>query len=62
MSEKKKKSSGADLIESAYWCIVTAVYLLVSFWTGQWGVTWIIWVAAPGIYGIISALIERNRK
>ncbi|MBR6790328.1 MAG: helix-turn-helix transcriptional regulator [Oscillospiraceae bacterium] len=62
VTEKKKKSSGVDLIESAYWCIVTAIYLLVSFWTGQWGVTWIIWVAAPGIYGIISALIERNKK
>ena len=29
-----------------YWCVVTAVYLLISFLTGRWDKTWLIWVCA----------------
>ena len=29
----------------AYWCLVTAVYLAVSFWNNNWEKSWIIWAA-----------------
>lgn len=30
----------------AYWCLVTAVYLAVSFWNNNWEKSWIIWAVA----------------
>lgn len=33
VSEKEEKSADDYSFEGAYWCIVTAVYLLLSFWT-----------------------------
>lgn len=37
-----------------YWGIVTAVYLLVSFLTRDWGMTWVVWPVAGVIWGAIS--------
>jgi len=50
--EKQKK---ADRIGGIYWPIVVAVYLAVSFITGQWGATWIIWPVAAVAFGAVSA-------
>jgi transcriptional regulator with XRE-family HTH domain len=37
-----------------YWGIVTAAYLLVSFLTRDWGMTWVVWPVAGVIWGAIS--------
>ena len=50
--EKSKKTRGK--YEDSYWIMVTAIYFLISFWTRKWGITWIIWIFAAGIYNIIS--------
>lgn len=37
-----------------YWLIITIIYLLVSFSTGDWHITWIIWLIASAVrYAII---------
>ena len=43
-----------NLIDSVYWGLTTVIYLAVSFLSGAWNVTWIIWVLA----GVLSPLIE----
>ena len=60
--KKDKKGKELDTIATVYWCIVTAVYLGWSFWTFQWGITWIIWPVAGVLYGAIAAIYSAVRK
>lgn len=45
-------------ILSMYWLIVTFIYLAISFITGQWGITWIIWILAAVFESIIKTIFE----
>lgn len=46
-----------------YWAAVTALYLLVSFLTMAWSITWVIWPVAGTVYGIVAeAWRRRNRQ
>ena len=42
--------------------IVVVVYLLISFWTMHWGITWIIFLIAAAIDNIIKAIFELTKK
>ncbi len=44
-------------IRSAYWPLVVAVYFLLSFGTGKWYITWIIFLIAPALDSIIKTMI-----
>lgn len=46
---KSKKARTLEAFMKIYWCIVLLVYLGVSFSTGRWALTWIIWVIATAI-------------
>lgn len=50
---RKRGAKKAEKIQSIYWITVTAVYLAWSFYTMDWGRTWIIWPVA----GVLSAVI-----
>ena len=41
-----------------YWIVIVAVYLLVSFLTSAWGITWIIWPLAGVLSGIIRTIVN----
>ena len=43
-------------ISGIYWPCITALYLVVSFWTRQWNSTWIIWAAAGILFPAVAAL------
>lgn len=45
-------------IMSVYWSTVTCIYLIISFLTFEWGITWIIWPIAA----VIEALIKNIWK
>ena len=47
-------------ISGIYWGCVTAVYLLVSFLTMEWHITWVIWPVAGILWGVVSS-IYRNQ-
>ena len=40
----------------AYWSIVTAAYLAVSFITRRWDMTWIIWPVAGVLFGVVGEI------
>ena len=42
-------------ISGAYWCMVVALYLALSFLTNRWDRTWIVWPCAGVLYGAICA-------
>lgn len=60
--EKKKKARAMEWFDTAYWCGMTVLYFLVSFETGKWGMTWIIWIAAAGLYSILETYIGKSKK
>lgn len=65
MEEKEKKETLMGAVMGFYWCIVTAIYLLISFLSRQWGYTWIIWPVAgvlSGAIGIVVNYVTKNRK
>ncbi|SHJ83892.1 helix-turn-helix domain-containing protein [Hespellia stercorisuis] len=62
--EKKAETRGTERFSRIYWCLVTAVYLGLSFYTNGWDRTWIIWpcagVAFAGIRGIVYAVSKKQ--
>ena len=50
----------------AYWCLVTAVYLAVSFWNDNWKRSWIIWAVAglvfAALYSAVRAWADRKNQ
>ena len=56
---KRKKSSGnkvLDSIMSVYWPTVTCLYLIYSFITFDWYISWIIWPIAAVVRGLILGI------
>ena len=54
--EKRKKSGK---VSAVYWPVVTALYLAVSFLSGRWDATWVVWPVAAVLFGAVSAFVER---
>lgn len=59
--EKKAASKKTSAFAGVYWCIVTALFVGVSFATGAWHITWVIFAvggilfaACLGIIGMLS--------
>jgi len=61
---KMIENKNVKVILSAYWSVVTCIYLCVSFLTFQWHITWLIWPVAAAIHTIIKAIyaVEPSEK
>ena len=44
------------VFKAVYWPLVTVVYILYSFLTGNWNISWIIWLVASIIYSAVKAV------
>ena len=62
--KKKTRSTEAiyEAISGAYWCLITGIYLLWSFRSGDWHITWIIWILASAGQGIIEAIFSGKNE
>lgn len=60
--EGKKASITVDKFASVYWPIATAVYLIWSFTTNDWGTTWIVWPIAGVLFGCVSGAVKNFHK
>ncbi len=49
-------------IAALYWPLVTAGYLLWSFLTMDWHITWLVWPIAGVLFGAISAMVNMFSK
>lgn len=63
-ARKKRHHARSEAVMTIYWCIVTAVYLAVSFLTFAWNITWVIWVVAALCSPVLELLsgIGKNDK
>lgn len=60
--EYEGKNKIYEAITSILWITTTAVYLVVSFITERWDITWVAFVIAAFISAIISVIFEARKK
>ena len=59
---EKSEDKLTRVIAAIYWPTVTAGYLIWSFLTQRWGVTWIVWPVAGLFFGGVSRAISVVRE
>ena len=59
---QKNKPFSSPAIESAYWGIIVALYLTVSFLTGAWHLTWLMFVLGGAFAPLVNSLCCRLKK
>ncbi len=60
--EQKRSRVKNEALETAYWSLMTALYLIVSFLTGAWHITWVIWPIAGCVYPLLQLAVEALHK
>ncbi len=55
--EKKKTNKKLEVFSGAYWCVVTAIYLGISFVKWNWHISWVIWPVAGVIYAALHTIL-----
>ncbi len=60
--EKKIDAKKNNNLATAYWCCAVAIYLLWSFLSGDWQITWIVWPVAGVLFGGVCAVANILRK
>ena len=62
---KAKKKHYVAAFNGAFWPLVLAVYFLLTFGTGKWAITWIIFLIAPAVDVIVNtvlgAMLDQNQ-
>ena len=54
----RKENQKNDMISSTYWSIVTAGYLLWSFLSHDWQITWLVFVVAGVLYEPVKMFVS----
>ncbi len=49
-----------SFIKECFWPTVVCAYLIISFLTGAWYISWIIWPIAPILYNLLMTLTDKN--
>ncbi len=57
-----EKTANSDLIQSIYWGVTTALYLAISFLSGAWHITWIIWVLAGVLSPVVDLIVKKKKN
>ena len=57
-AEQKKRNKKLEPLNRIYWLFITVVYLAVSFITGRWDITWIIWAVSGVLFALIRVVGE----
>ena len=64
--DQKRRNKRMAAFPGIYWCIVTAIYLGYSFYTGNWDRSWIIWPVAGVLFaacvGIVNAAMQKKES
>ena len=55
-SRAKRTNDRLEPLTRAYWLLITAVYLAVSFLTMRWDRTWIIWAVSGVFFALVRAI------
>lgn len=58
VKQEEKENPVYTSIKPAIWAVTTTVYLIVSFLTGAWHISWVIFLIGHAITEIVKACIE----
>lgn len=53
----KKHGNRKGAVGAIYWLVITAVYLGISFYTNDWGNSWIIWPVAGVLFAAVMTAV-----
>ena len=56
---KARKKDNESPFSRLYWPLVTALYFFISFSTGAWHLTWLIWIFASPLKDFIQSIIKK---
>lgn len=56
--ENKDFERRLGFIPGIYWCVITAIYLGISFTRGNWGSSWVIWPVAGVLFGALMGIMK----
>lgn len=59
--EKKIEAKKNNNLATAYWCCALAIFLLWSFLSGDWHITWVVWPVAGILFGAVCAVANMVR-
>ncbi|MEL7624980.1 MAG: helix-turn-helix transcriptional regulator [Clostridiales bacterium] len=62
--EPKELERGKRVAKFAgvYWPVVVAIYLAWSFYTNNWGFTWVIWPVAGLVFTAVASLLHASKQ
>lgn len=61
-SDEKDRRALRKAISSAMWTIIVVIYLIVSFTTGMWWITWIIFVIGAAIESLMNVFYTWKKR
>lgn len=59
--ENSRQRHAYQAISSALWALISAIYIIVSFLTMAWHITWVIFLIGGAVNGIIKAIFDLRR-
>jgi len=60
-SDNEEHSSLFKSVSSAVWMLCLAAYFVVSFYTGAWHITWVIFLIASALQGVVRAAFDLRK-
>ena len=57
-AQQKPKKGVWEYVEDLFWLIILLVYLVCSFWTGAWFITWIIFPISGAVFALIECILK----
>lgn len=64
--KEKTRSKIKEAVGAAYWCLLTAAYLILSFLTNKWEITWLIFAVGgilfPVVMSICNYISDKNNQ
>jgi len=54
------KSPAAEFVLRVYWITVVCLYLILSFLTFRWDLTWMIWPVAAVVYTVLMSVLRKE--
>ena len=61
-AKDKHESKLVSTITTVYWLLATAVYLVWSFASSKWGISWILWPIAGILYAVVMEIVSLLEK
>lgn len=56
--KNKQKNNVKGIISGIYWCIITAIFLAISFTSGSWEYSWIVFAVGGVLYAALCGILK----